>query len=626
MIGVVNDWQLSKKMLAAFGVMALLFVALGLGAVSTNWSLTDIARRQVSQGLAGEIALSDVLNEIREQRIIVYSYYNAVEAKDERKLEERLAKSRAALKAAIDVYAPIGGEEFAAETAALRRAVDALARVNDRVFAAHRATHTTDPVTLKLLKGDGKAASHEAIDAADLLKKMGRARSDAANAGGQAVAQRALVTSAGLMAASLALLAGIWWLISRTVARPMAELAGATTTLAQGGTTSVPHRARNDELGAIAQAVESFRIAAERRAEADSRAAAEQQAVTASLGDAMSGLSAGDLTTEIRIDFPPAYASLKTSFNTALAELRALIGSVMESAGNIRTGSEEIAHASEDLARRTEGNAASLEETSAAIHQIEERLRATAEAASNTVARADQAIVTVGSGRSIADDAVVAMGRVSESAKNIDQVIEGLDKIAFQTRVLAMNAAVEAGRAGDAGRGFAVVADLVSALAMRAEEEAKRARDQLSVTQAEIGKAVGAVRNVDGAFVGISGDVGEVYELLNGMAKDNQAQSSAIVQISAAIGGLDQATQQNAAMVEQTSAAARNLTHEVEHMAGQASKFRVDEKPAAGRQPRRPVARRVQPTRTASPAAAAPISVQKEPAATAAADASWAAF
>jgi methyl-accepting chemotaxis protein len=194
-------------------------------------------------------------------------------------------------------------------------------------------------------------------------------------------------------------------------------------------------------------------------------------------------------------------------------------------------------------------------------------------------------MTVVESGRSIADEAVQAMGRVSESAKGIDSVIEGLDKIAFQTRVLAMNAAVEAGRAGDAGRGFAVVADLVSALAMRSEEEAKRAREQLTATQTDIGTAVEAVQRVDGALQNISGDVTEVHTLLSDIATDNQAQSSTITQISAAIGTMDQATQQNAAMVEETSAAARNLNSEVTALSDRAAMFRVSGE-VAGYKPR----------------------------------------
>lgn len=236
------------------------------------------------------------------------------------------------------------------------------------------------------------------------------------------------------------------------------------------------------------------------RAEVDARAAADQRVVTTSLRESLSEMTNGDLSRDINAEFPPAYAELKSNFNAALGSLRELIGAVAQSAVTIRTGSGEIAQASEDLARRTESNAASLEETSAAITQMDDRLRATAAAAGRTVQRADGAMAVVDSGRSVADEAVQAMGRVSESAKGIDSVIEGLDKIAFQTRVLAMNAGVEAGRAGDAGRAFAVVADLVSALAMRSEEEAKRAREQLTATQTDIGAAVEAVQKVDGAF------------------------------------------------------------------------------------------------------------------------------
>jgi methyl-accepting chemotaxis protein len=343
--------------------------------------------------------------------------------------------------------------------------------------------------------------------------------------------------------------------------------------------TPIEYTTNGDCVGRITKAMFTFRDAAVAQIDR----AAQQKIVVETVSTHLSDLSSGDLTASIKVDFPAEYAALKTNFNEALSNLRDLIGAVSESAATIRTGSGEIAQASEDLARRTESNAASLEETAASVTQMDGRLKASAVAASRTVERADQAIATVGGGRSVADEAVQAMGRVSDSAKGIDSVIEGLDKIAFQTRVLAMNAAVEAGRAGDAGRGFAVVADLVSALAMRAEEEAKRARDQLTVTQTDIVTAVEAVRKVDGALSDISGDVGQVHELLATMAADNQAQSAAITQISAAIGTMDQSTQQNAAMVEQTSAAARNLASEVGGLTDQAARFNTGQSAARTR-------------------------------------------
>ncbi|MDT8757098.1 methyl-accepting chemotaxis protein [Sphingomonas psychrotolerans] len=373
---------------------------------------------------------------------------------------------------------------------------------------------------------------------------------------------------------------GIGLLVSRLgITAPIADLQARMKSLAEGNNSAeVPGTGRGDEIGAMAKAVLVFREAAVAKEKADAAkklADAEQQRVVETLEANLGKLALGDLTSEINESFSPAYESVKLNFNAAVGELRSLIGSVMESAATIRTGSGEIAQASEDLARRTEANAASLEETSAAVTQMDSRLKATAASADRTVQRADGAISTVSGGRAIADEAVQAMTRVADSAKGIDSVIEGLDKIAFQTRVLAMNAAVEAGRAGEAGRGFAVVADLVSALAMRAEEEAGRARDQLTATQTDIVAAVEMVQKVDTALADISGDVSEVHKLLAEMATDNQAQSTAITQISVAIGTMDQSTQQNAAMVEQTSAAARNLSGEVAALSEQASKFDV---------------------------------------------------
>ena len=369
------------------------------------------------------------------------------------------------------------------------------------------------------------------------------------------------------------------WVMSRQIAAPVAGITAAMRRLAEGDNkVAVEGTERKDEIGAMAKALLVFREQAVAKVEAERAKAvadAEQNTLVTALSDGLERLSKGDVTARIDGTFSQSYAVVQNNFNEALVSLRTLIGAVSESAAAIRTGSGEIAQASEDLARRTEANAASLEQTSAAVTQMDGRLKATAQAATRTVARADGAISTVQGGRTIADEAVQAMARVADGAKGIDSVIEGLDKIAFQTRVLAMNAAVEAGRAGEAGRGFAVVADLVSALAMRSEEEAARARDQLTATQTDIVSAVEMVQKVDGALADISGDVAEVHALLGQIATDNQAQSTAISEISVAIGTMDHSTQQNAAMVEETSAAARNLSGEVAGLAEQAAKFDV---------------------------------------------------
>jgi methyl-accepting chemotaxis protein len=365
-------------------------------------------------------------------------------------------------------------------------------------------------------------------------------------------------------------------LLFKRFVTPTVELAQATVSLSEGKSAVIPFLDQADELGQIAKAVERFRQATVVRAQADAQSAADQQRANEELARVLQTLARGDLTEQIEIEFPESYEQTADKLNAAVSTLRTMIQRVVETARDIHTGADEIATASEDLARRTEGTAASLEQTSATLVQIDARLQGATTASIGTVARADAALATVNLGRATAVEAVAAMHKVANSAKGTDAVIEGLDKIAFQTRVLAMNATIEAGRAGDAGRGFAVVADLVSALALRAEEEAKSARDQLTTTQAEIVVAVAAVHNVDGALQEIATDVGEVNTLLNGMVADNQAQSLAVSEIASAVSSMDQTTQQNAAMVEETSAAAVNLSTKVNVMMEHSKNFRFE--------------------------------------------------
>ena len=572
MLSTFNNWPLARKMLAVFAAIALLFSILGVAAIVGAQRLSTVASAHVDRGIAGTAALGDVRSELREHRIILWSRMNATSPEELRSLDQRYANSKQALVEALDKFAPLAGE-YQTQFDRLVQDVETLERGNEQIIDAHRAGGSAAAVPL--MKSEGRDLSNNALEDARELIKLAAERAARNDAAGDAMARGVLYLTLGILVVAFGVLFGIWRVIGRTVAAPLAQVSSTTKTLAEGGQAVVPYRDRKDELGEIANAVEQFRVAAVARTEAAAREAADQQIVTQSLARSLAAVTEGDLTAEVTAEFPTAYAGLKSDFNAALASLRELIGSVMESTAAIRTGSGEIAQASEDLARRTEANAASLEETSAAVAQMDDRLKATAGAAVRTVERADGAIATVSGGRAVADEAVQAMARVADGAKGIDSVIEGLDKIAFQTRVLAMNAAVEAGRAGEAGRGFAVVADLVSALAMRSEEEAARARDQLTATQTDIVAAVDMVQKVDGALANITGDVSEVHALLNDMAADNQAQSAAISQIATAVGSMDQSTQQNAAMVEQTSAAARNLSTEVTTLADNAGRFRI---------------------------------------------------
>ena len=499
----------------------------------------------------GNVSFAEAERQVRSGEVQLHAAWKRYSASDAGEAETQLAAEAEAKMRSSD-----------AEIGRLLQILAARDRPALDRFVIDVLYSSIDPVSAaisKLVDLQIKLASDDTSDALDTLQLT-------------LVITLVLALSAGLV------LVVTYLTVTCKVVGPINTLARIIADPARSaGDAELPNLDQEDEIGDIARAVDQFLklvIAKERLAAAAT--ATEQEVLTGALRDSLAALTVGDLTLPIVANVPPAYEELKTHFNDALTSLRSLIGSVAESSSAIRTGSGEIAQASENLALRTESNAASLEETSAAITQIDGRLKATAVAAAKTVERADGAITTVSGGRSVADKAVQAMARVSESAKGIDSVIEGLDKIAFQTRVLAMNAAVEAGRAGDAGRGFAVVADLVSALAMRAEEEAKLARKQLSLTQTEIGTAVAAVRMVDGALADISGDVGQVHDLLSMMADDNKAQSSAIAEIAAAIGAMDLSTQQNAAMVEETSAAARNLTNEVELLAKQARHFRVD--------------------------------------------------
>ncbi|MNS46888.1 Methyl-accepting chemotaxis protein I [compost metagenome] len=319
---------------------------------------------------------------------------------------------------------------------------------------------------------------------------------------------------------------------------------------------------------------EAEQEAARREAERLSAEAA-QTALVEVLADSLSKLSAGDLTTRIVQDMDGAHGRVKDDFNSAVESLRQTLGQVLHSVAGLRGGSDEISSASDDLSRRTEQQAASLEETAAALDEITATVKRSAEGARQAAAVAGEARGQADRSGEVVREAVAAMDGIRQSSNQISDIIGVIDEIAFQTNLLALNAGVEAARAGESGRGFAVVASEVRALAQRSAEAAKQIKTLISASAAEVAQGVKLVGEAGASLDAIAGKVGEMDALVAEIAASAQEQSSGLSQVNQAVNQMDQVTQQNAAMVEQTTAAAANLKTEAEGLAGLVGRFQT---------------------------------------------------
>jgi len=358
----------------------------------------------------------------------------------------------------------------------------------------------------------------------------------------------------------------------------------------------IPAVGRKDEVGRMAGAVQTFKEAAiaklqleaeaqaqrlaveeTRRAaeEARARTAAEQAAVVQALAAGLEQLAGCNLTFRIAEAFSPAYEQLRVDFNAAMDTLQKTVTVIADNAGGIRSGTGEISKASSDLARRTERQAASLEETAAAMDHITATVRSTAESARQASATAAAARSEAAQSGVVVNDAIKAMGDIETSARQITSIIGVIDEIAFQTNLLALNAGVEAARAGDAGKGFAVVASEVRALAQRSADAAKEIKTLISASSRQVEQGVDLVGRTGGALERIIQQVAALNEIVNDIASAAQAQASGAQQVNVAIGEMDKVTQQNAALVEESSAASVNLAHEASSLSGLVRRFRV---------------------------------------------------
>nr|WP_285229889.1 methyl-accepting chemotaxis protein [Neorhizobium galegae] len=296
---------------------------------------------------------------------------------------------------------------------------------------------------------------------------------------------------------------------------------------------------------------------------------------TKGLATGLGQLAQGDLTVQISETFDRDFEGLRRDFNGAATQLCQTFAKVSGVAVGIDSGSSEIAHSANDLARRTEQQAAALEQTAAALDEITANVASASKRAEEARSVAVDANAGAATSGEIVNQAVQAMSRIEQSSDQISSIIGVIDEIAFQTNLLALNAGVEAARAGEAGKGFAVVAQEVRELEQRSAQAAKEIKALIQTSTGDVARGVELVSKTGEALKKIGGLIVSMNQHVDAIAMSAREQSLGLAEINTAVNSLDHTTQQNAAMVEETSAASASLANESTTLRQLLSQFRI---------------------------------------------------
>ena len=429
--------------------------------------------------------------------------------------------------------------------------------------------------------------------------------------------------------------------LSRLITKPIPKLAGSMGAIAEGNyDTEVPYTEQGNEVGAMARAVEVFRangLRVSQMTEAEAaRIIADQEnrqkmmsELQSAFGEVVDAAVAGDFTRQVAVEFPDpelnalassvnnlvstfnrgvteighvlgamantdltermegdyegAFATLKSDINAVADKLTEVVGQLRHTSGSLKTATGEILSGANDLSERTTKQAATIEQTSAAMEQLAATVLKNAERAKDASVNAAQVTRTAEEGGQVMDAATAAMERITQSSAKISNIIGMIDDIAFQTNLLALNASVEAARAGDAGKGFAVVAVEVRRLAQSAAQASSEVKVLIEQSAGEVnsgsklvGDAAGKLKAMLDAARGNNG-------LLESIANESREQASAIEEVTTAVRTMDEMTQHNAALVEETNAAIEQTEAQASELDRIVDVFRISQETTRSR-------------------------------------------
>ena len=490
---------------------------------------------------------------------------------------------------------PADLEAFSQEYATFERAFGQLAALNPPGgIAAHIAElqQLTDgfPNLINAYAQSNAAATQiqisvldqigpELQDGLDLIASQIVTRQEEIGPVGAAIVARmqTIIPIVGLLATLAAIATA--FVIGRWITGAVTSLADTTDRLAAGHHDVEIKGAEHDhELGRMARALNVFREAQiEREAGSAERAQLrkQQDAVVSTMQRELAQLADGNLTAEITQSFAPEYEELRTNFNDAVGALHTAMSKVSHTSALINATTSDTNSATIELSQRTENQAATLEQTAAALDELTASVRSAAEHAKSVDSSVKKARAEATKNGEIVAQAVSAMDEIKQSSKQITQVIGVIDDIAFQTNLLALNAGVEAARAGESGKGFAVVASEVRALAQRSAEAAKEISTLIANSSRHVQQGTQLVGNAGEALSEIITQVDDIASMTSEIATSAEEQSIGLSEINIGVNQLDQVTQQNAAMVQDSMSRGDALALETEKLGSLLRKFEI---------------------------------------------------